>query len=91
MYDLACHTECHEDLRNEIQEALADRALQPDSATWLSKLRKLESFMKESQRMNAITLGACCLCLGAKGQSCSNRPCCFDICSLNADKVVSSH
>ncbi|RDL30469.1 uncharacterized protein BP5553_10347 [Venustampulla echinocandica] len=51
LYDLAAHPEYHEPLRLEIEEVLAsgsDHALFKGS---LPKLRKLDSFMKESQRL----------------------------------------
>lgn len=66
MYDFACHPKCHSELRKEIQEALEQRQQDKDDAAWLSRLPKLESFMKESQRMNAITLGLWALVLLVK-------------------------
>ncbi|KAF6798080.1 P450 monooxygenase [Colletotrichum sojae] len=56
LYDLAAHPECVEPLRAEI-----DRVLAEDGGwkkTTLYKMRLMDSFLKESQRMNPVQLTA---------------------------------
>jgi len=55
LYDLACHPEVVEPLRKELLSVLATDGT---TTTALGKLRKLDSFIRESQRMNgAPSLG----------------------------------
>ncbi|KAG5978524.1 hypothetical protein E4U55_006093 [Claviceps digitariae] len=51
MYDLCAHPEYLEPLRQEMTDVLADGGWQK---TTLSKLHKLDSFLKESQRFNSV-------------------------------------
>lgn len=57
VYDLAERPDCVEDIRNEIEAVQAECG-----TTWtkqsLAKLEKLDSFMKESQRLHPIGLGS---------------------------------
>lgn len=50
LYDLAAHPEYHEPLRLEIEEVLASEPEHVLSKGSMPKLRKLDSFMKETQR-----------------------------------------
>lgn len=51
LYDLAFHQDTHAELRAELQEVLRDEGW---TAKGLNKLRKLDSFMLESQRLAPI-------------------------------------
>lgn len=51
LYDLAAYQEHVEPLREELQAVLSEDGGQFRKST-MSKLRKLDSFMKESQRVN---------------------------------------
>lgn len=55
VFDLAAHPECISELRDELNEVLSDGAA-IDKQT-LPKLRKLDSFVKESQRLSPPSLG----------------------------------
>ncbi|OLN83436.1 Ent-kaurene oxidase 6 [Colletotrichum chlorophyti] len=52
LYDIALYPEYQEILRKELDEV--DRT---DQRSWLSQVPKMDSFMKESQRVNAASLG----------------------------------
>ncbi|KAE9579145.1 hypothetical protein CGMCC3_g4488 [Colletotrichum fructicola] len=52
LYDIALYPEYQEILRNELKEV--DRT---DERSWLSQVPKMDSFMKESQRLHAASLG----------------------------------
>ncbi|EQB52857.1 hypothetical protein CGLO_07461 [Colletotrichum gloeosporioides Cg-14] len=51
LYDIALYPEYQEILRNELKEV--DRT---DERSWLSQVPKMDSFMKESQRLHAASL-----------------------------------
>ncbi|KAF5505788.1 Efflux pump aflT [Colletotrichum siamense] len=51
LYDIALYPEYQEILRNELKEV--DRT---DEKSWLSQVPKMDSFMKESQRLHAASL-----------------------------------
>ncbi|KAJ0375941.1 hypothetical protein COL26b_005733 [Colletotrichum chrysophilum] len=51
LYDIALYPEYQEILRNELKEV--DRT---DERSWLSQIPKMDSFMKESQRLHAASL-----------------------------------
>ncbi|KAF4809357.1 Efflux pump aflT [Colletotrichum siamense] len=51
LYDIALYPEYQEILRNELKEV--DRT---DGRSWLSQIPKMDSFMKESQRLHAASL-----------------------------------
>ena len=55
LYDLAAYPECLEPLREEIESVMTEQG--PINKQSLTKLRKLDSFMKESQRMNPPGVG----------------------------------
>ncbi|OHW95327.1 cytochrome p450 [Colletotrichum incanum] len=52
LYDIALYPEYQEILREELDEI--DRT---DQRSWLSQVPKMDSFMKESQRLHAASLG----------------------------------
>lgn len=53
MYDLCAHPEYLEPLRQEVTDVLADEGWHK---TRLSRLHKLDSLLKESQRFNSVFL-----------------------------------
>lgn len=55
LLDLADHEEFVEELRDEMRTALAETGGEVNNA-YVHKLQKLDSFMKESQRLNPLTL-----------------------------------
>lgn len=64
LYDLACRPEYVEPLREEINEVLQEDGYDVNGdgslklkKTSMSKLRKLDSFIKESQRLSPPGLG----------------------------------
>lgn len=59
LYDLALHQEIHQELRTEIEEALETHGW---TSRGLGRMRKLDSFMLESQRLAPI---ASCECASA--------------------------
>lgn len=62
LYDIALHPECQEILRQEL--AGVDRT---DHKSWLSQVPKMDSFMKESQRLHAASLGKICRAISGEG------------------------
>lgn len=55
LYDLAANPECLEPLREELARVTAEQGTMDKQG--LTKLQKLDSFMKESQRMNPPSVG----------------------------------
>lgn len=53
LLELAGHPECHAELRSEIEESVAAHSGWTLDA--LDSMHKLDSFMKESQRMRPLT------------------------------------
>ncbi|KAK1998429.1 P450 monooxygenase No.2 [Colletotrichum falcatum] len=51
LYDIALYPECQQMLRQELSGVR-----RTDHKSWLSQVPKMDSFMKESQRLHAITL-----------------------------------
>ena len=58
IYDLAAHPECIEPLRREIDQVLAEDG--GWKKTTLYKMKLMDSFLKETQRMNPVQLSASC-------------------------------
>jgi cytochrome P450 len=56
LFDLAAHPECIGPLREEVAAVIASEPAGTITKTSMSKLRKLDSFMKESQRTNPLGL-----------------------------------
>ena len=54
LYDLAAHPECLQPLRTEIETVLASEGW---TNAGLNKMRKLDSFLKESHRWNTLSFG----------------------------------
>ena len=54
LYDIAAHPECVPVLRQEIEEVVREEGWTKDA---MSKLWKLDSFMRESQRCNGMSEG----------------------------------
>ena len=57
LYDLAAHPEWAEILREEIQRISAEEPSGKLRKKTMPKLRKLDSFIKESQRVNPLGAG----------------------------------
>ncbi|KAI1505447.1 cytochrome P450 [Biscogniauxia marginata] len=53
LFDMLSHSEYHEELAEEMRQAIAERD-GPWTLQHVSKMRKLDSFMKESQRVHPI-------------------------------------
>ena len=51
MFDLASHPEIHEELRHEVQQTIQEKGW---TTQGLAALRKIDSFMTESQRLSPI-------------------------------------
>ncbi|XP_006458661.1 hypothetical protein AGABI2DRAFT_217430 [Agaricus bisporus var. bisporus H97] len=52
LYDLACHPECVDELRQEAESVIAEHGW---TKAAMQRMRKVDSFIKESQRMNSNT------------------------------------
>ncbi|KAF7777679.1 hypothetical protein Agabi119p4_3751 [Agaricus bisporus var. burnettii] len=50
LYDLACHPECVDELRQEAESLIAEHGW---TKAAMQRMRKVDSFIKESQRMNS--------------------------------------
>ena len=57
LYDLAAHPEYQEVLRKEIERISAEEPSGQLRKKTMPKLRKLDSFIKESQRVNPLGAG----------------------------------
>ncbi len=57
LYDLAAHPEYQEVLREEIERISAEEPSGQLRKKTMPKLRKLDSFIKESQRVNPLGAG----------------------------------
>jgi len=60
LYDLAAHPEYQEVLREEIARISAEEPSGQLRKKTMPKLRKLDSFIKESQRVNPLGAGKSC-------------------------------
>lgn len=52
LFDILAHRECADDLKNQIKEVKAEDGKLMNQT--LAKLKKLDCFMKESQRLNLL-------------------------------------
>lgn len=74
MYDLVVHPEYLEELREEVETIVAEHGW---NKLALQKMRKVDSFLKESHRMNTVsncklTLLSCYHAIA--GDECDRRP-----------------
>ena len=68
IFDLATHPEIHDELRQEVQQVIQEKGW---TTQGLNALRKIDSFMTESQRLSPIA--SCKLCPHAHKKPCSQH------------------
>lgn len=79
LYDLAVHPEYVDELRKEVEDVVAEHGWTKDA---VQKMHKIDSFLKESQRLNgsakckSVVSNRRCRCSSSKNSGCSPENAC---------------